>query len=399
MPTASAEPASPQGPLTGIRILDLTHVVMGPYATQLLADQGADVIVLESEQGDTNRVMGAGPHPQLSGTSLNLMRNKRSVTLDLATGEGRDLAQRLAATCDVVVTSLRPRTIDRLGLDYPTIAALRPDIVYCQAQGWPLDSPRADDPAYDDVIQAATGIADVMQRTYGAPALVPTILADKVCGLFIAQAVTAALLHRGRTGVGQHIELPMATAMTSFMLVEHGTGAIGEPPTGPAGYRRILSPERRPCPTKDGWVHILPYQPAHYAALFAGVGRDDLLDDPRYATRQAAIENSDSLYREVRAIAAGYTTEEILNICTAQGIPVSRIATLDDLTADIPLADHPVAGRYHAIPHPARFSRTPAGVRIPAPLPGADTAAVLAELEKLEASQPISIVPPAASWE
>ncbi|WP_040814891.1 CaiB/BaiF CoA transferase family protein [Nocardia concava] len=378
-PCESECPANP-GPLAGIRILDLTHVVMGPYATQLLADQGAEVIVLESERGDTNRVMGAGPHPQLSGISLNLMRNKRSVTLDLDAGTGRERLRQLAATCDVVVTSLRASTIERLGVDYPAIAALRPDVVYCQAQGWPLDSDRADDPAYDDVIQAATGIADAMHLTYGAPALVPTILADKVCGILIAQAVTAALFHRAKTGAGQHIEVPMATAMAAFTLVEHGAGAIAEPPAEPAGYHRILSPERRPCPTADGWVHILPYQPHHYAALFAAVGRDDLIDDPRYTDRRTAILNSDSLYRDVRAAVSCYTTDEIVKICRAQGIPHSRIRTLDDLVAELPLADHPVAGPYRTIPHPVRFAATPATLRHPAPLIGADTDALLAEL-------------------
>ncbi|MVU78296.1 CoA transferase [Nocardia sp. ET3-3] len=376
-------PSTSSGPLTGLRILDLTHVVMGPYATQLLADQGAEVIVLESPRGDTNRMMGAGPHPQLSGTSLNLMRNKRSVTLDLAAEDGQETVRRLVATCDVVVSSLRPRTVERLGLDYATLTAVRPDLVYCQAQGWPLDGPHADDPAYDDVIQAATGIADIMDRTYGSPALVPTILADKVCGVFIAQAITAALLHRERTGEGQFVEVPMTTAMSAFLLVEHGAGAIPEPPSDVPGYRRILSPERRPCPTVDGWVHLLPYQPDHYARLFAAVGRTDLLDDPRYADRRAAIANSDTLYRDVREVVAAYTTAEILEICAAQGIPATHVATLSELVDALPLGTHPVAGGYRVIPHPIRFSRTPADLRLPAPLIGADTETVLAELSGL----------------
>ena len=389
-PDSPREPAERRGPLAGTRVLDLTRVIMGPLATQVLADQGADVIIVEAEGGDTSRVMGPGPHPELSGISLNLLRNKRSVAVDLKSPEGRSVVHRLAATCDAVVTTMRPKALVRLGVDYESIAAVREDIVYCQAQGFPLDSPLANEPAYDDIIQAATGVADMMQRTWGDPVLLPTIFTDKVCGLVIAQAVTAALLHRERTGEGGHVEVPMVQASSAFMLVEHGAGAISEPPSAfdgePAvGYSRVLSPERRPQPTKDGWVHLLPYLPKHYRAIFTDSGVQGADQDTRFVDQRSALRNSDSLYRDIRAIATQRTTEEWLEYCRRVGIPATPVVHLQAMVDELPLVSHPVVGQYRAIPPMARFSRSPAGVPRSAPLIGQDTEDVLAELERLEA--------------
>ena len=216
--TSAGRGDTPVGPLTGVRVLDLTRVVMGPLATQMLADQGADVILVEAPGGDTNRVMGPGPHPELSGVALNLLRNKRSVDIDLKSSEGIDVARRLIETCDVVVATMRPHVLTRLGLDYESVRAINPSVVYCQAQGFPLSSPRANEPAYDDIIQAASGVSDMMERVWGSPALLPTIFADKICGLVMAQAIVAALFHRERTGEGQHVEVPMQQATQAFML-------------------------------------------------------------------------------------------------------------------------------------------------------------------------------------
>lgn len=380
---------APPGPLSGIRILDLTRVVMGPLATQVLADQGADVIIVEANGGDTNRVMGPGPHPELSGIALNLLRNKRSFDVDLKSAEGLALVHRLARTCDVVVSTMRPQALVRLGLDYETISAVKPDVVYCQAQGFPLGGPRADEPAYDDIIQAASGISDMMERVWGCPALLPTIFTDKVCGLVMAQAISAALVHRFRTGEGQHVEVAMQEATSAFMLAEHGSGAISEPPVGydnnpAAGYPRVLSRERRPHPTKDGQVHLFPYLPKHYAAIFAEVGAVGAESDPRYVDQRAALRHSDSLYRDIRAIAPLRTTEEWLSYCRLNGIPATRVATLQDLVDELPVVTHHVVGDYRVIPQMARFSRTPGGLRRDAPLIGEDSVDVLDELESLE---------------
>jgi crotonobetainyl-CoA:carnitine CoA-transferase CaiB-like acyl-CoA transferase len=371
--------------LDGIRVLDLSRVVMGPLATQVLGDQGADVILVEAKGGDTNRVMGPGPHPQFSGIALNMLRNKRSIDVDLKSPDGIAVVHAVARTCDVVVATMRPQVLERLGLDYATLRGLRPDVVYCQAQGFPLGSERAGEPAYDDIIQAATGVSDILARVYGIPGLFPSIFADKVCGLVIAQAVTAALLHRERTGAGQHVEVAMVQAMTAFMLAEHGSGAIPEPPVAApdrpaAGYPRILSPERRPHPTLDGLVHVFPYLPAHYALLFAAVGRPDAANDPRYADKRATIANAESLYRDVRTVCATRTTDEWLDFCRENGIPATRVASLQDLVDELPLAEHPVTGRYRVLPQLANFSATPGDVRRPAPLIGEHTAEVVAEV-------------------
>jgi crotonobetainyl-CoA:carnitine CoA-transferase CaiB-like acyl-CoA transferase len=260
---------------------------------------------VESAVGDTNRIMSNGPHPQLSGIALNILRNKRNVALDLKDDAAREAFLRIAATCDVFVTNLRPKSLEKLKLTYADLAAVRPDIVYCQAQGFASEGPHANDPAYDDIIQAASGVADAFLRATGRPGLAPTIMADKVCGLTIVYSVLAALLHRARGGGGQHIEVPMVDVMTAFMLVEHGADAISAVPPGTApgaapratpGYQRILTPNRRPQQTKDGWIHILPYTSAHYEALFGVGGRTDLLGDARFADLRPCIVNADFLY-------------------------------------------------------------------------------------------------------
>lgn len=383
------EQRDPSGPLTGVRVLDLTRVVMGPFATQILADQGADVLMVEAPEGDTNRVMGTGPHPELSGIALNLLRNKRSATIDLKSTEGRESIRQLVLRSDVVVSTMRPHVLHRLGLDYESVRAIRPDVVYCQAQGFRLDSPLANEPAYDDIIQAATGVSDLVERVTGEPGFMPTIFADKVCGLVMAQAITAALLERTRTGRGRHVEVAMDQAMRAFMLVEHGAGAISEPPVSvpgsPAsGYGRILSRERRPHPTSDGWVHILPYRPEHYAALFSEAGRPDADTDERYATLRATIANAASLYRDVRAITPTRTTDQWLAYCRSAGIPATAVISIQDMVDDLPLHTHPTAGAYRTTPELAVFHGRGDVVPRPAPLIGEHTAAVLHELDHSE---------------
>lgn len=383
------EPIVHAGPLSGIRVLDLTRVIMGPLGTQILADQGADVILVEAQGGDTCRVMGPGPHQELSGIALNLLRNKRSINADLKTADGLALVHRLVRTCDVVVATMRPQVLERLHVDYRTLSQIRPDIVYCQAQGFPLDSARANEPAYDDIIQAASGVSDMFERVWGQPALMPTIFADKVCGLIIAQAVSAALYRRQVTGLGQHVEVAMQETMSAFMLAEHGAGAISEPPVNyegmpAAGYPRIMSTERRPHETKDGLIHLFPYLPKHYRALFSEAGIA-VAGDERYADQRAALRNSDSLYRDIRKIAPLRNTADWLEYCRREGIPATEVATLQDLVDELPMADHPAAGRYRFIPKMARFSGADhSQPPRPAPLIGQDTDHVVRELELLE---------------
>lgn len=368
------------GPLDGVRVLDITTVVMGPLATRSLGDLGADVITIETKHGDLNRRMGAGPDRDFSGTSLNLMRNKRSIVLDLKDERGRSACLALAATCDVVVTNLRPGPLGRLGLDYEAISTVRPDIVFCAAHGYPSDGPNADAPAYDDIIQSASGVSDLYQRVGGEPNLMPTLVADKVSGMAIANAVLAALYHRSLTGSGQRIEVPMIDVMTSFILTEHGGGAIPEPPAGESGHTRILTPTRRPQPTADGWISLLPYNKGHYDAVFAAGGRDDLVGDERYRTTRERMANSGSLYGDVAAILPQRTTEAWLDFCVEHGIPATRAATLDELIAGLPLEEHPTAGSYRLIPPAEQFSETPAGLHRHAPRIGEHSREVLNEI-------------------
>ena len=367
-------------PLDGVRIIDMTSVVMGPLGTHILADQGADVIVIEDRRGDTNRSMGIGPHPQLSGVTLNLMRNKRSIGLDVRTPQGYEALGRLVAGADVFATNLRPGSRTRARITYDDIRAFRSDIVYCAASGYPADSELADAPAYDDIIQSASGVADLSQRVGLPPVLMPTLVADKSSGLVIANAIAIALFHRERTGEGSDITIAMTEVMRSYLLVEHGASAIPEPPLGTAGYARILTPERRPHATADGLVNVLPYDQMHYETIFRLGGREDLIGDHRILTRRSRMENGGALYREVATILLQRTTDEWLEVFRAADIPSSRVGSVDDLMVGLPIADHPHGGRYRVTPPLTGSAATLDVVRRPAPLHGEHNREVLAEV-------------------
>jgi len=373
--------AEARGPLDGFRVLDLTSVLMGPLATQVLGDLGADVITIESGRGDTGRGMGPGPVRQLSDISLNLLRNKRNVALDLKAPAGLAAVLRIAGTCDVFVTNLRPGPLSRLGLAYHQVAAVRPDIVFCRANGFPSDGPDADEPAYDDIIQAAGGVSDVVRRATGMPSMAPILVADKVSGLVMTYAILAALLHRERTGQGQEIEVPMVDALRAFMLVEHGAGAMSgeDRATRKTGYQRILTPFRRPQRTADGWIATFPYLDAHWEALLRAGGRSDLAGDPRL-TREGRYTHAEFVYSTLESMMATRTTGEWIEICRGERIPAAEAADLDDIIDALPDAEHPDAGAYKVIPPPVRFSASPASVRRHAPLIGQHNREVLAEV-------------------
>jgi crotonobetainyl-CoA:carnitine CoA-transferase CaiB-like acyl-CoA transferase len=372
------EVAKAPGALQGIRILDLTSVVMGPFATQQLGDLGADVIFVERLTGATNRKMGPGAHEQFSGIALNLLRNKRSVALDVKAPEGREILHRILASCDVLVTNLRPQPLSRLNLNYEDAVGLRADIIYCQAQGFRTDGPRGNDPAYDDIIQAESGLADAARRTGRPPGLAPTILADKVCGMAIAQGVLAALVHRARTGAGQRVEVPMLDVMQAFVLVEHGADAVARPGVGEAGYSRVLTKERGPQQTLDGWINILPYSTPAYEAMFRAGEREDLIGDPRIQGGGLA-RNAEFLYAQLRPIIATRTTADWLAFCKTHHIPVGTVPRLEDVVARFPVERHPDAGDYVSLPAPVVYGSTPAGLRRFAPRIGQHTSEVLRE--------------------
>jgi crotonobetainyl-CoA:carnitine CoA-transferase CaiB-like acyl-CoA transferase len=388
------------GPLAGIRILDLTSVVNGAYATQILADQGADVIKLEDPGsgrgagGDIMRWAGHVPEgaPRDMGPIfLTINRNKRSVLLDLKQPSAVRALKRLIRSCDVFAASVRYDGLTRLGLGYEDVKAIRPDIVYVHAAGYGSDGPYAGEPAYDDLIQSASGLADILPRTDGnpVPRILPTLVADKVSGLFMAQAVTAALLHRARTGEGQFVEVPMLECVTSFTLVEHLYDHAFEPPTGQWGYSRVVNPHRKPFRTKDGYIGLLPYTDKQWDQFFevAGWG-DSLAKDPRFSDYAARAKHTHELYALVETVTGTRTTDEWLALLKPLSIPVVKTNRLDDLESDPHLAavglfeqyEHPEVGTYKALRPPVRFSATPANIRRHPPRLGEHTAEVLAEL-------------------
>jgi crotonobetainyl-CoA:carnitine CoA-transferase CaiB-like acyl-CoA transferase len=388
------------GPLAGIKILDLTSVVNGAYATQILADQGAEVIKLEDPGsgrgagGDIMRWAGHVPDgaPRDMGPIfLTINRNKRSVLLDLKTEHARRALKKLIAWADVFAASVRYDGLARLGLGYEDVKAIKPDIVYVHAAGYGSDGPYAGEPAYDDLIQSASGLADILPRTDGnpTPRILPTLVADKVSGLFMAQAVTAALLHKARTGQGQFVEVPMLECVTSFALVEHLYDHAFEPPVGQWGYVRVVNPHRKPFKTADGYIGLLPYTDKQWDQFFevAGWG-DSLAKDPRFSDYAARAKHTHELYGLVETVTGTKTTDEWLALLKPLSIPVVRTNRLDDLESDPHLEavglfeeyDLPDVGPYKALRPPVKFHGSPANIRRHPPRLGQHTAEVLAEI-------------------
>ena len=376
------------GPLAGMRVVDLTTILLGPVATQMLGDLGADVIKVESPGGDA--VRGAGPPPVEDGMGaifLTNNRNKRGIVLDLKDPRGLEAMMRLLASADAFVHNMRPRAIDRLGLDYAAVSERSPSIVYCGAWGFRRSGPYGHKPAYDDMIQAVSGLA-ALQAVDGEPRYVTSAVADKVTGLNVAVAVLAALVHRARTGEGQCIEVPMFETLVAFNMLEHLYGQTYEPPRGPMGYPRTLSPGRRPYRTRDGWVGALPYTDAQWAALFAIANRPDLAEDPRFATLPSRLAHIDEVYAMLGDLLAERTTAEWLEAFDAANIPSMPINHPGDLLDDPHLAatgfwrtmEHAGLGTLRFPGIPAQFSKTPGAVRRPPPELGEHSVEVLAEI-------------------
>jgi crotonobetainyl-CoA:carnitine CoA-transferase CaiB-like acyl-CoA transferase len=388
------------GPLSGIRVLDLTSVVNGAYGTQILADQGAEVIKLEdpgSGRGDGGDIMRWAGHPPegsprgMGPIFLTINRNKRSMLLDLTDPKSRKTLVKLIQSCDVFAASVRYAGLKRLGLAYEDVAAMKPDIVYVHAAGYGSDGPYAGEPAYDDLIQSASGLADVLPRTDGdpTPRILPTLVADKVSGLFMAQAVTAALLHKERTGQGQFVEVPMLECVTSFLLVEHLYDQTYDPPTGQWGYVRVVNPNRRPFKTKDGYIGLLPYTDKQWDQFFevAGFG-EAIAKDPRFSDYFTRMKHINELYGLVGEAALTKTTQEWLDVLKPLSIPVVKTNRLDDLPDDPHLQavdffqtyEHPTLGGYVQMKPPVKFSATPSNIRRHPPGLGEHTEEVLAEI-------------------
>lgn len=375
------------GPLAGIRVLDLTSVVLGPVATQILGDYGADVIKVESTEGDLMRANGVSKNKGMSSIFLSINRNKRSLAIDLKSPEGIDAIKRLLPTIDVLVHNMRVKAIERLGLGYEAVAAVNPGIVYCVATGFGQSGPDANKPAFDDVIQAACGLASLIGHEREQPDYAPTLLADKTAGLATANAVLAALFHKARTGEGQYVEVPMFETMAAFTMAEHLGGLTFDPPLGKAGYARLLAGGRKPAPTRDGHVAMLPYTTAHWNAFFGHVGRDDLARKYDIADRHERNAKIRELYADMASVTREMSTEECLELCSRLDIPATRIYGIDELPEHPHLkavglfqpVEHPTEGPILAIRPPTLFARTPADLALPAPTLGQHTQEVLRE--------------------
>ena len=321
-------------PLDGVKVLDLGAVLMAPYAGQWLADLGADVIKVESPAGDSTRRTGPASEPDMAAMFLGLNRNTRGIVLDLKTAEGRAALLALADGADILLHNNRPQKMKALGLDPETLLARNPRLVYACFHGFTEAGPYGGRPAYDDVIQGLCGLADLMGQQTGKPAYLPTVAADKTSGLIGVIAVLAALSKRDRTGVGGYVEVPMFESMVAFTAVEHLYGKTFEPPRGPAAYPRVMTPERRPFATADGYICALPYTDKHWRSMFEACGRQDLAEDPRFAGIAARTENITALYAVLGELLTTRTTADWLEILDGLEVPCAPVKGLDELIDD-----------------------------------------------------------------
>ncbi len=378
------------GPLQGLRILDLTTVLFGPFGTQTLGDWGAEVIKIEGLTGDPWRNSGQFRNRGMSGQFMAANRNKRSLALDLKHAQGKAVLRRLIATVDALVSNIRPAGLARLGFSYEDCRALNPRLVYAVATGFGQDGPWAARPAFDEIIQAASGFASAM-GTDDEPTFVPSLIGDKLCGMALSGAVTAALLHRERTGQGQLVEVPMLETLAAFNSIEMFGGHAFVPPIGPSGYKRMKA--RRPVRTKDGWLTMLPYSGENWCAFFEAVGRPECIEEFAVRDPVARARNIDLIYDRMREIAPTRTTAEWEELLLAIDVPHTAFAKLTEVQDQphlkavgmFPELDHPTEGRIRQARPPARFSESPAAVRRLAPTLGQHSREVLAEAGYTEA--------------
>jgi crotonobetainyl-CoA:carnitine CoA-transferase CaiB-like acyl-CoA transferase len=376
-----------KGPLAGVRVLDLTSVLMGPYATQILADLGADVIKIEGPAGDTTRFIPPGPDPSRGAMFLNVNRGKRSLALDLKQPSARAAVLKLAQDADVFIHSMRAQAIARLGLDYAAVSAANPRIVYANLYGFGRNGPYRDHPAYDDIVQAASGIVDLQARlSNGEPTYAATVIADKVAGLTGTYAVIAALFARERSGVGQEIEVPMFETLVSFTALEHLCGSLFEPPVGPPEYPRATSPSRKPYRTADGHIGVMIYNDKQWQAFFRELGDPEWSRDPMFASMRSRTENISAALAQVARELETRTSAEWMELFRRAEIPATPIASLSDLLHDPHLSEtgfwedrETDAGHLRFPGIPTSFSQTPGEIGDPGPTLGADSRAILAE--------------------
>jgi len=377
------------GPLAGVRVLDLTTVILGPFATQILAGLGAEVIKIESPEGDDMRHVVPMRNPGMGHIYLHLNRGKKSLVLDLKQAKAREALLRLVAGADVFISNMRPQALKRLNLHYEALSARQPRLIYVNCCGFSPRGPSAGRPAYDDLLQGMGGMSWLLQKyTGGEPGYAPVPLADRVTGLHAAYAVCAALYAREKTGRGQSIDVPMLEAITQFILGDHMGGLTFVPPKGEAGYPRLLTPNRRPYRTKDGYLCVLIYNDKQWRSFFAAIGDPEGMErDPRFSTHTNRAESIDEVYAWVAEILRTRTTAEWRELLDKADIPHAPMKSPADILADQELAatgflrleDHPSEGRMHVMGTPTEWSETAPDGLTPAPRLGRDSATLLAE--------------------
>ena len=378
------------GPLTGISVVDLTTVVMGPYACQLLGDYGADVIKIEAPDGDVMRLSGPMRNPGMGHLYMSTNRNKRSIVIDLKTDRGRRLLLDLSREADILLYNIRPKAMGRLGLSYEDLRAVNPRLIYVGAFGFSQRGPYAAKPAYDDLIQGMTGIPWLfLQAGATEPHYAPTILADRIVGIHVALAAVSALHHRDRTGEGQKVDVPMYESLLSIVLGEHLAGKAFVPPVGPTGYRRSLSNNRRPYRTKDGYICTLVYSDKHWRSFFHIIDQPHVFEqDPRFSSQAERLKHIDEVYAYLAGILSTRTTNEWLTALTAADIPAARMNSIDDILADEHIAAidflrtrmHPSEGTILEIGIPTEWSASQPAVLRHAPTLGEHSVEILQEL-------------------
>ncbi len=377
------------GPLEGVRIVDLTSVVVGPLATQILADHGAEVIKVESKSGDLVRVMnGKSVTPAMGAKFLHLNRNKRSIVLDLKDAKGGAALARLIERADVMIWNNRPQSMARMKLAYDDVRRINPKIIYCGMFGFGQGGRYRDKPAYDTIIQGVGGMAALNHITMDEPRFVPMVVADKVVGLIAVQMISMALYRREKTGEGCSIQIPMFENLVKFVLEEHMYLKTFDPPLGPTGDPRILDPSNRPIPTRDGWICMSANTDAQAFAFFDAIGRPELKVDPRFSSVPARFAHVNDYFQVRLDALKAKTTAEWLDIFERLDVPAMSYNTLDDLLEDPHLADvgffemkdHPTEGRTRVMGLPNQWS---SGVRrewSPAPKLGQNSVEILREV-------------------
>jgi crotonobetainyl-CoA:carnitine CoA-transferase CaiB-like acyl-CoA transferase len=372
-------------PLHGIKVIDLSSVVFGPYCAQWFADLGADVIKLEAPEGDSTRLTGPGLEPGMAALYIGCNRGKRGLVLDLKTSDGQAALDRLLETADVLLHSIRPQKLKSLGLEPAALLARHPRLVFAGMHGFGEAGPYGGLPAYDDVIQGMSGIADLMAKQTGEPRYLPTIVADKVSGLTAGIAILAAIVRRQTTGKGGFVEIPMFETMVAFNFVEHFYGHHFDPALGPLGYPRIMAPWRKPLETQDGHVCMMAYTDAHWRGFFTVAGAPEHIADPRFASIGTRTSHIDAIYGLAGALIRHRTTAAWLQLLEEAQVPCAPVIALAALETD----PHLVAtGFFTAVETPAGRLRYPGvpilfdGERPPVKAPphlGEHTVAILAE--------------------